>query len=108
MRADNPSLFRSILLTIAAISCCVAPAFAATSRITRTVDANRVRAIGNSGHRMAQAQFDRGVVDSGFAMDHVQILFRPSAEQQADLDQLLVDQQNPGSPNFHQWLSPEA
>jgi subtilase family serine protease len=30
-----------------------------------------------------------------------------SAAQQADLDQLLLAQQNPRSPRFHQWLTPE-
>jgi subtilase family serine protease len=33
--------------------------------------------------------------------------FTPSAAQQAALDQLLADQQNPASPRFHQWLTPQ-
>ena len=31
----------------------------------------------------------------------------PSAAQKADLERLLVEQQNPGSPNYHHWLTPE-
>src|SRR5439155_11980114 len=33
--------------------------------------------------------------------------FKPSAEQSAELAQLLEDQQNPSSPLFHAWLTPE-
>ncbi|MGA2268739.1 MAG: protease pro-enzyme activation domain-containing protein [Bryobacteraceae bacterium] len=40
-------------------------------------------------------------------MDHTLILFKPSSAQQADLDQLLADQQNPSSPLFRRWLTPE-
>ena len=33
--------------------------------------------------------------------------FKPTAEQRAALDQLLEDQQNPASPTYHAWLTPE-
>jgi uncharacterized protein (TIGR03437 family) len=33
--------------------------------------------------------------------------FAPSAEQQAALDKLLSDQQTPGTPDYHRWLTPE-
>jgi uncharacterized protein (TIGR03437 family) len=33
--------------------------------------------------------------------------FRPTAKQSAALEQLLEDQQNPSSPLYHAWLSPE-
>ncbi len=35
------------------------------------------------------------------------LLIKPSAAQQADLDQLLAAQQNPSSANYHQWLTPQ-
>jgi subtilase family serine protease len=40
-------------------------------------------------------------------MQRMAIFFKPSAAQQADLDQLLAQQQNPSSPNYHKWLTPE-
>ena len=40
-------------------------------------------------------------------MNYMLLLAKPSVAQQADLDQLLEDQQNPSSPRFHQWLTPE-
>jgi subtilase family serine protease len=33
--------------------------------------------------------------------------FRPTAHQSAELDQLLADQQDPSSPRYHAWLTPE-
>jgi subtilase family serine protease len=42
------------------------------------------------------------------SLDHVQILIKPSVAQQASLDQLLRDQQNPASTSYRQWLTPEA
>ena len=35
------------------------------------------------------------------------ILLKPTADQQADLQQLLGQQQDPASPNYHKWLTPE-
>lgn len=35
------------------------------------------------------------------------LVLAPSATQSAALDQLLADQQNPASPRYHQWLTPE-
>jgi uncharacterized protein (TIGR03437 family) len=85
----------------------VSTGFAAQpNRILSAVDARRPHVLPNSVHRLAQAQFDLGAVDPAMQLDHVQLLFTPSAEQQQDLDQLLKDQQNPSSPNFRKWLSP--
>ena len=35
------------------------------------------------------------------------IVFNRSAAQQADLEALLAAQQDPASPLYHQWLSPD-
>jgi uncharacterized protein (TIGR03437 family) len=40
-------------------------------------------------------------------LDDIMLLVKPAASQQAELDQLLADQQNPSSPRFRQWLTPE-
>ena len=42
-----------------------------------------------------------------FKLDYVTLSLAQSASQQADLDQLLVEQQTPGSPNYHRWLTAE-
>jgi uncharacterized protein (TIGR03437 family) len=84
------------------------PSWAATpNRITRAVDVGRTRTVKGNLHRLAKPEFDRGPVDPGMRMDYMLVLTKASTAQQADLDQLLADQQNPSSPRFRQWLTPE-
>ena len=82
-------------------------AAAPADRIRGTVDSRVTRVLKGNLRPQARAELDRGPVDPAMAMDHVVLAFRPSAAQQAELDQLLADQQNPNSPRYHQWLSPE-
>ena len=77
------------------------------ARVTRVVDTSRMKQLAVSPPRQAQAQFDQGAVEPSLAMNYMLVMFKPSPAQQADLDQLLFDQQNPSSPNFHKWLTPE-
>ena len=95
--------FGAILLLSFANS---APA-ASPDRIRGLVDPGRTQAVSFNIHHLAQPQFDRGAVDPAMHMDRILILFTLSSAQQADLDQLLADQQNPSSPLFHRWLTPE-
>src|SRR5580698_5451229 len=76
-------------------------------RITGPVDSQHVRVVTGNLHRLAAARYDKGPVEPGMRMEYMQIMAKPSAAQQADLDQLLADQQNPSSKSFHQWLAPE-
>src|ERR1700759_3712585 len=80
---------------------------AAPDRITRAVDANRVQAVTGNVHPLARPQFDQGLAAASLPLDHVMLLFKPSAAQQTELDKLLAAQQNPSSPDFHKWLSPD-
>ena len=76
-------------------------------RIRGSVDARVTRPVRSSLHQSARPEADRGPVNPAMRLEHVILTFRPSAVQQAELDQLLAAQQNPGSLRFHQWLSPE-
>ena len=40
-------------------------------------------------------------------LNYVRLMLKPSAAQQTALDELLREQQTPGSPNFRKWLTPE-
>jgi len=89
-----------LILSAAALS-------AQPNRITGRVDASRTRALQGSLHHLAQPQFDRGAVDPAMPMRYMMLLVKPSGTQQAALDRFLADQQNPSSPQFHKWLTPE-
>lgn len=62
-----------------------------------------------SGHMNARAvaENDLGRAESTLQMTGMMLMLKPSAAQQADLDNLLKQQQEPASPLFHQWLTPE-
>jgi len=92
-----------LLLTLAGYSVAATP-----DRITRPVDHTRTRTVAGNVHHLAQSQYDQGAADPRTPMDYMVFLVKPSASQQADLTQLLSDQQNPASPQYHKWLTPEA
>jgi len=76
-------------------------------RITSAIDSSQRVELAKSVHPKAQAQFDQGAVDPQMKLGYVTLLTSPSASQQRALDKLLADQQNPASPLYHQWLTPE-
>ena len=82
-------------------------ASAQQSRITRPIDnQNRVTLTGHL-HPKATPANDRGRVAPTLRLSYVTLTLTPSASQKADLNQLLADQQNLSSPNYHHWLTPE-
>jgi subtilase family serine protease len=50
---------------------------------------------------------DLGSARSDRVLDSLTLRFNMTAAQQTALTQLLSDQQNPSSPRYHQWLTPE-
>jgi hypothetical protein len=115
MRSHQTLVFLSILLLFVLLCVCgTLPASAQAlpqgpvpSRITAPVD-NAARAtIARSTHPMAQAQFDRGPVDPGTAMNRMILVLSASAEQEHQARAFLDSQQTKGSPDYHHWLTPE-
>ena len=56
---------------------------------------------------MAKAENDLGPLDPSEALPAVTLVLQQTPGQQADLDRLLAAQQDPASPDYHRWLSPE-
>ncbi len=82
-------------------------AMAQHSRITRPIDnAQRVTLRGHL-HPQARLEDDQGRVSPSLALSYVTLTLAQSDSQKADLDQLLSEQQTPGSPNYHRWITPE-
>jgi uncharacterized protein (TIGR03437 family) len=102
-------LTNSRYLVAGALLCAIAASGAPPSkdRITRKIDLTRTAAIPGMVHRLAAPEFDRGAVDPGMRLNYVTVFTKRTPTQQADLDGLLSDQQNPSSPLFHKWLTPE-
>jgi uncharacterized protein (TIGR03437 family) len=83
-------------------------AAAQPNRVTRQINGGQIQVVKGNLHPLARPQFDRGPLDPSSALDHVLLLYKLSAPQQTELDQLLAAQQNPSSPRFHKWLTPEG
>ncbi len=55
----------------------------------------------------ARPKFDVGPSDPSLPMNRMILLLKIAPEKQAQLDRLVAEQQDPSSPNFHRWLTPE-
>jgi hypothetical protein len=69
------------------------------------VDSQRVKLAGTV-HPLARAQNIVGTADDAMPVKRMMLMLSRSPEQESALRQLLDQQQTPGSPNFHKWLTP--
>ena len=81
--------------------------FAQQNRITTAIDSSQSVVLSGHIHPQAKAQYDQGAVEPTFPLPSITIHLKPSAAAQQSLTQLLSDQQNPSSPQYHKWLTPE-
>ena len=77
-------------------------------RVTAAIDARNSVVLRGSVPLQAQPKYDRGAVEPGFRPGNITLMLRPSADRQEALEQLLAEQQDPASPNYHNWLTPES
>jgi subtilase family serine protease len=91
------------LLPLLATSLCFA---AQPDRIT-TIDSSSRVALAKSHHPGAVSEYDQGPVDPSMRLGYITMLMSPSPTQQEALETLLAEQQDPKSPNYHKWLTPQ-
>jgi subtilase family serine protease len=76
-------------------------------RITAPIDnSSRVTLTGSRSPRAVPAN-DIGAVPSTLQLQGISLVFSRSAAQQTALDTLVAAQQNPASPLYHQWITPD-
>jgi subtilase family serine protease len=97
---------------ISSIGLCLAgPAEGQTSspqaRIVGSVQNDKVVTLRGNMHPMAQSSNDRGSLPDQQPITKIHLLLQRSAEQEAALRELLAQQQDPSSPKFHAWLTPQ-
>lgn len=89
-------------------------ALLASTSVLRAAVPNRVGAI-TQGERsplahmvpgQARRSADLGAAPLDRVLASVTLNFNVSSAQQAALNQLIIDQQDPSSPRYHQWLTP--
>ncbi len=77
------------------------------ARITEAIDETQMVTLKGNVHPLARPEFDQGAVSDSMPMNRMLLVLKRSMDQESALTQLLVDQHNTNSPNFHKWLTPE-
>ena len=76
-------------------------------RIAAPIDARRTVVLKGNVQPLAQPRFDQGPVEAAFRVGYITLMLKKTDAQQAALEELLQQQQDPASPNYHDWLTPE-
>lgn len=77
------------------------------ARIATEIDNSERTVIQGTHPPRARLENDAGRVPAGTKLQGISMVFSRSATQEADLQALIAAQQNPNSPLYHQWLTPE-
>jgi subtilase family serine protease len=77
-----------------------------TPVFTTPVEETRLVTLAGNVPPLARNGFDEGAIDAGARLDRMLLVLLSSAAQQAALDALVEAQQDPGSPQYQQWLTP--
>src|ERR1700690_1186612 len=90
------------------IACILTGVLSAQPRLIKgpIQDSQRARMTGHV-HPMAKAENDLGSLGASVALPALTLVLQQTPAQQADLENLLAAQQDPSSPDYHRWLTPE-
>ena len=111
VRTSLPRVLIIAAASIAGLAGIAAPAALAAGqnsipdRINASASSGSPVAIPQSIHPSVKSATDLGPASPVTRLD-MSIRFNMTGAQQAAVDQLLIDQQNPASPSYHQWLTP--
>ena len=75
--------------------------------LSRGIDESARVVLKGNRHPLAIPANDRGEVAPDLPMERMLLVLRPSPDQDIRVQQLLAQQQDRNSPNFHAWLTPE-
>ena len=93
------------------ISIAALPALAQTNQarslVTKPVNESQMITLRGNTHPLARAEYDRGAAPGSLPMENMQLVLKRTPEQDDALNQLIQEQQEPGSPNYHRGLTPE-
>ena len=78
-----------------------------SNRITQAIDDRDTAQLRGTLHPLLQHATVQGRMDGGIQLESVSLTFKRTAAQEAAVEKLLAEQQDPKSPNYHKWLTPE-
>ena len=77
-------------------------------RVNTAVDEQRTVTLAGNRHPDAIPRFDIGPADPDLPMNRMILVLQPSAAAQSSLAALAEAQNDPNSPQYHQWLTPDG
>ena len=82
------------------------PQIKTSNRIQQAIDDRETVELQGNVRPTLHAAVDQGRMDGARRLQ-ISMAFKRTAEQEATLEKLLAEQQDPASPNYHKWLTPE-
>jgi len=79
----------------------------ALARVVHIIDDNDRVVLHGNVHPYAHPENDMGDTDASLPMERMILPLRLAPAKQAELERIIAEQQDPASPNFHRWLTPE-
>jgi pseudomonalisin len=105
---ENSMMIKRALVTAAALFLSLFPlANSAFARGPLVINENDRIRLPRSVHPLARPEFDRGASSPSLPMERMILALSIPPERQVKLDQLLVEQHDPSSSQYHRWLTPE-
>jgi pseudomonalisin len=77
-------------------------------RAAKQIDETQVVALSGSRHPLAEPENLTGEVSQDQRMERMVLVLRADSVQEKALEELIRAQQDPGSPYYHQWLTPQS
>ena len=99
------TFFVSIVILVG--SAMVLSASSSLALAARIIDNNDTVVLHGNVHPLARPEFDRGRSDPSLPMNRMILTLRFSSSKLDELPRLLAELNDPASPNYHHWLTPE-
>ena len=77
------------------------------TRIVSTIDDAQLVTLRGTVSPLATTRNDLGTAPDGLQLDRMHLVLKRSDAQEAALQQLINEMHTPGSPSYHQWLTPD-
>ena len=71
------------------------------------IDNSQIVVLPGNVYPLARPEYDAGPASPSLPMDRMILALKMSGEKRAALKRLLAEQQDPSSPLYHQWLTPQ-
>ena len=109
------NLSRSLPLCVASVFLCtvapqaqlIGPAARPTTKVVNPIDETQRVTLTHTVSPLANAANDRGAAPDGMQLDRMQLVLQRSPAQETALRQLIAEMNTPGTPGYHQWLTPD-